>query len=91
MKLPDGYNYRPVGHNFRYSSAAANEAVIIHFPGHTKPVDVFHGDAVMEHKLNSYRHICKFLVKDRYFEMLGKMAEQASVDKQSVCHPGYEG
>ena len=88
MRLPDGYNYRPIGQNFRYSSAAARDAVIIHFPGHTKPVDVFQGGAVMEHKLYSYRHTCRFLVQDRYFEMLGKMSEQASADKQPVCHPG---
>ena len=86
MKLPDIYNYRPIGHNFHFSSEAARDVVIIHFPGHTKPGHAFQGDKVRKWKLHA--HICKFLVNDQYFEMLGRTSEQASLDNLSMCNSG---
>ena len=89
MLLPDGYNYRPFGHNFQFSGSGKKEAVIIHFPGNNKPSKMFQDGKVKREKLYSYRHICRFLVQDRYFEMLGKQKEQDGVDKLTQCKPSY--
>jgi hypothetical protein len=86
MTLPDVYNYRPRSGRFPFSKASARDAVIVHFPGSVKPNDVFQGDKVKHEKLHEFRNICRFLAQDRYFEMLGKTAEQASVDSLRACN-----